>query len=139
MDDKPDVRLVDPHAECVGCRDDPQLALDEAPLHALPGLGRKPGMEEIRRNSLLLQVFRHLLGISARGTVDDGTSGGVRRQIRHQDLVKMGELLASCGRHHHELQVRALGAAVENLQLDAELVAKMAGDVLHHVGLRGRG
>ena len=51
----------------------------------------------------------------------------------------MGELLAPGGRHHHELQVRALGAAVENVQIDAELVPKMTHDVLHHVGLCGCG
>ena len=55
------------------------------------------------------------------------------------DLVEVGELLSSRGRYHHEVQVRALGAAVENVQLDPELVAKVRDDVHHHLGLGGRG
>ena len=51
----------------------------------------------------------------------------------------MGKLLASGGRHHHELQVRTLDAAGEHAQLDAELVPKVRDDVHDHVGLGGRG
>ena len=50
----------------------------------------------------------------------------------------MRELLAPGGRHYHEVQVRAPGAAVEDRQLDTELVAKVGCDVRHHIGLGGR-
>ena len=139
VDDQSDIGLVDPHAEGVRGRNDTQLALDKATLYALPALGRQPGVEVVRRYVLFLQELRHLLGLPARGAVDDSASGDIRRQVRRQDLVKMGELLAPGGRHHHELQVRALGAAVENVQIDAELVPKVTHDVLHHVGLCGCG
>ena len=139
VDNQPHVRLVDPHAEGVGGRDDPQLALDEALLHALLDLGRQLGMEVIRRDVLLLEEFRHLLGLPARRAVDDGATGHVRRKIRHQYLVKVSELLAAGGRYHREFQVLALSAAVEDRQLDAELVAEMGRNVLHHFRLRGCG
>ena len=117
----------------------PQLAFDEALLHALPRLGRQPGVEVVRRHALLPEELRHLLGLTARRAVDDGASRHVRRQVGLDDLVKVGELLAPGGRHHHELQVRAPSAAVEDCDLDAKLVPKMGSDVRHHIGLRGRG
>ena len=96
-------------------------------------------MEVVRRHLLQLEELRHLLGSAAGGAVDDGPSGHVRRQNRLQDLVNVGELLPAGGRKHHELEVRALRAPVEDGELDAELVPEVSGDVLDHIRLRGRG
>ena len=51
----------------------------------------------------------------------------------------MRELLSASRRHDHELQVGALGTAVKDGQLNAEFVPEVSGDVLHHIGLGGRG
>jgi len=53
--------------------------------------------------------------------------------------VEVGELLSARRRDHLERQVGAFGAAVEDLQLDAEPVAEMPDDVLGHVRFGGRG
>ena len=63
-------------------------------------------------------------------------SGG---RVGLQHLVDVGELLAARGGHHFVAQIAALGAAVEDRELDAELLAEVADDVLAHVRLGGRG
>ena len=96
-------------------------------------------MEVLGRHLLQLQELRHLLAAPARRAIDDGTARGVRRQIGVQHLVDVGELLAARGGDYVEAEVGALGAAVEDRELDAEPVAEVADDVLAHVGLGGGG
>ena len=139
VDHEAHVRLVDAHAEGVGRRDRAQGAADEALLHVLLGLRRHTGVKMLRRHVLQLQELRHLLAPPARRAIDDGAAGGVLRQIGLQHLMDVGELLATRGRDHLVAEVAALGAAVEDREFDAELLAEVPGDVLAHVGLRGRG
>ena len=139
MDHQPDVRLVDAHPKGVGGCDHTQIAADETLLDMLLGLGRQLGVEEGGRYILVLQKLRHFFGSPARCAVDDGTAGRARWQSGQQELVDMRELLSTGRRHDHELQVGALGAAVKDGQLNAEFVPEVSGDVLHHIGLGGRG
>ena len=139
MDDQPHIRLVDAHAEGVGGGDHAQLAVDEATLHLLLGFRRQPGMKEVRRHLLGLQELRHLFALPSRRAVHDGAPGPIGRQVGHQDLVDVRELLPAARRHHRELEVGALGAAVEDPEPDAELVPEVRLEVRHHVGLGGGG
>ena len=139
MDHQPDIRLVDAHAEGVGRRDRAQVATDETLLHVLLGLRRQAGVKIIGLDVLQLQVFGNLLGASPRRAIDDGAPGGVRRQIRRQYLMDVREFLAAGSRDHLEAEIRPFCAAVEDRQLDAELVPEMPRNVLDHVGLGGRG
>ena len=82
VDHEAHVRLVDAHAEGVGRRDRAQGAADEALLHVLLGLRRHTGVKVLRRHVLQLQELRHLLAPPARRAIDDGTAGGILRQIR---------------------------------------------------------
>ena len=50
-----------------------------------------------------------------------------------------GELLPATRRHHDELQVGALRAAVQDLKVDAEFFLEVLDNVGLHIGLRGRG
>ena len=140
MDHEAHVRLVDAHAEGVGRRDRAQRPADEALLHVLLALRRHACVEVLGRHVLQLQELRHLLAPPARRAIDDGTAGGILRQARGlQHLMDVGELLAACGRDHLVAEVGAFGAAVEEREFDAELLAEVAEDVVAHVGLRGRG
>ena len=130
MNHEAHVRLVDAHAEGVGRRNRAQVAPDEALLHVLLGLGRHSGVEVLGRHLLQLQERRHLLATPARRAVDNGAARGIRRQAGLQHLADMGELLAARGWHYREVEIVALGAAVEDGQLDTQLVAKVADDVL---------
>ena len=132
------IGLIDAHAERVGGCDHPKLTADEAPLDVLPGLRRQTGVETGRRDLLFPQELGHLFRRQARGAVHDRASGVIRRQVSHQDLVNVREFLA-LGRHHLELEVRSLGAAVEDLELHAELVPEVVPDVVHDIGLGRRG
>lgn len=51
----------------------------------------------------------------------------------------MGQLLRRRGGHHGKFQIGAIGAVVEERELDAQFVAEVARDVLHHVRLGGGG
>ena len=139
VDHEAHVGLVDAHAEGVGGDDGPQLTADEVRLDVLPGLRRQSRVEMVRRQSLLLQVLGDLLGVPARGAVDDRAAGGVPRQVRLQYLVDVVELgRAACG-HHHELQVLASRIGVQDIQLDPEFPLEVLGDLGLHVGLGGGG
>ena len=98
---------------------------DEALLDALLGLGRQTRVEVVRRDLLHLQKFRHLFGLTPGRAVDDGTAGRVLREVSHQGLVDVRKLFATGGRNHHELEVRAPGTAVEDLELHSELVPEV--------------
>ena len=137
MNDQPHVRLVYPHAEGIGRRDGAQIAVDEAPLHLLLGFGLQARVVVLRRDLLHLQKFGHLLALPPRRAVNDGAAGRIRRQIGRQDLVDVAELLFPRCRDHLKGEVGPVGTAVEDLQLDAELVPKVPGYVLGHVGLGG--
>ena len=139
MDHQPDIRLVDAHAEGIGRRDRAQVAADETPLHVLLGLRRQAGVKMFGLDVLQLQIFGNLLASPPRRAIDDGAPGRVRRQVRRQYLMDMCKLLAAGSRDHLEAEVRPFGAAVEDRQLDAELVPEMPRNVLDHVGLGGRG
>ena len=138
VDDQPHVRLVDAHAEGVGGDDHPQFAIDEAPLHVLSGFGRHAGMKVVGGEVFRFQKLRDFLRLPARGAVDDGTARRIRRQIGHENPVNAIRLRAPGRRHHDELQIGAVGTAVEDGEFNAEPVAKVLPDVLHHVRL-GRG
>ena len=139
VDDQPHVRLVYPHAEGVGGRNRAQFAADEAPLHVFPGLRWQTRMKMVGRHPFQLQELRHLLALPACRAIDDGATRQVRWQVRRQNLVDVGELLAPRCRNHLERQVGTFGAAVEDLHRDAELVPEVAHDVPGHVRLGGRG
>ena len=51
----------------------------------------------------------------------------------------MGELSLAARRHHHEVQIGALGAAVEDPEIDIELLVEVVHDLRHDVGLGRRG
>ena len=137
VDHQPNVRLVDAHAEGVGRRDRAKLAADEAPLDVLLGLGRQARVIVLGRHVLQLKELGHILALPARCAIDDGAAGSVGRQIGLQNLMDVTELLAACGRHHLEGQVAALGPAVEDRELDADLVPEVLRDVVGDVRLGG--
>ena len=139
VDHEAHVRLVDAHAEGVGRGDRAQLSVDKSVLHVLLGLRRHACVEVLGRHLLQLQELRNLLAAPACRAVDDGAARDMRRQIGLQHLADVIELLAARGRDHFEAEVAALGAAVEDRELDAELVAEVPDDVLAHVGLGGGG
>ena len=87
---------------------------------------------------LLLQELDYLLGLPPGRAVDDGAARVIRRQILHEYLVNMGQLLPAAGRHHHEFQFGALGAAVEDPQRDAQLFLEIVRDFGLDIGLGGR-
>ena len=119
--------------------DGPQPAVDEALLDVLLGLRRQAGVKVVRRHALLLQELGHLLGVPARGAVDDGSTRHIIRQVLPQQSVDVVELGRAAGGHHHELQVGAPGPVVEDLQLDAQLLPEILYDLGLHVGLGGGG
>ena len=49
------------------------------------------------------------------------------------------ELCRAAGGDHHEIQVGAPGAAVEDLQVNVQLVVEVLDDLVLHVGLGGGG
>ena len=53
--------------------------------------------------------------------------------------MDIGELLPGARLHHHELQVGALSAAVEDIEVDAQFLLEILDDVGLHIGLGGRG
>ena len=73
------------------------------------------------------------------GAVDDGAARFVRRQSIREYLMDVGQLGPGLRGHDHELEVGALGAAVENAQLDAKLVLEVVDDFGPDVGLGGGG
>ena len=139
VDHQTNIGFVDAHAEGIGRRDRAKLAADEAPLDVLLGLRRQARVIVLGRHALQLKELRHLLALPTRRTVDDGAAGSVRRQIRLENLVDVTELLPARGRDHLEGQIAALRAAVEDRELDTELVPEMPRNVPGHVRLGGRG
>ena len=139
MDHQPHVRLVDAHAEGIGCRDGPQLARYEPLLNTLLGFRRQTRMEVVGRHLLRLEELRHLFGPTPGGAVDDGASGRVRRQVRHQDLVDVVVLFGSGGLNYHEFEILAPCSTIEHSELCPEFLPEVSSDVGHDIGLRGRG
>ena len=139
VQDQPHVGLVDAHAEGVGGDHDPQLAVDEAPLQVLLGLGRNLAVKGGRGVSLVPQEGSQFLGLAAAGAVDDGASGGIGRQVVRQDVVDMGELGRGRRFDHHEIEIATLAAAVQHLQRNTHLIAKILDDLGHHIGFGRRG
>ena len=117
----------------------PRLPVDEALLHVLLALRRHAGVKVVGRHLLQLQELGHLLAPPACRAVDDGAARGMRRQIGVQHLTDVIELLAARGRDHIEAEVGALGATVEDRELDAELLLEVANDVFAHVRLGSGG
>ena len=86
--DEPHRRLVDPHAECAGCHDHPDVIAEKALQDRAP-LGRHhPGMVRRGSHTAFDQHAGETLDESARGRVDDARATGsartseVRRAIR---------------------------------------------------------
>ena len=77
--------------------------------------------------------MRHLCAVPPRGAVDDGSA----RHVLRQYLVNVVELRRAAGRHHHEVQVGAPGAAVEDPELNAQLFFEIIDEFVLHVGLGG--
>ena len=137
MDHEAHVRLVNAHAEGVGGDDDPQVAADETLLDVFLGLRRQSPVEIVRRYTLLLQELRHLCAVPPRGAVDDGAARHMLRQVFLQYLVNIVELRRAAGRHHHEVQVGAPGAAVEDPECNAQLLTEIVDNLVLHVRLGG--
>ena len=85
-----------------------------------------------------LQEIGDLLGVPPRRAVDDGAAAIVRGQVRLYDPVDVGGLSLAARQRHHEVQVGSPCAAVEDLQLDIELLAKVVLYLPLDVGLGGR-
>ena len=138
VDDQANVRLVDAHAEGVGGDDGPQVAADEALLDVLLRLRGQPRVEVVRIHALGLQERRQLLAVAPRGAVDDRPARLIRRQVGLQYLVDVGGLLPRARPHHDELQIGTLSSAVEDLEVDAQLLPEVVDDLGLHVGFGGR-
>ena len=96
-------------------------------------------MEVRRHQPLAREELCHLFGAPAGGAIHDGAPRLVVRQTRIEHGVNVLVLARRVGLHHLELEVVALGAAVEHRKLDAKLLAEVVADVAHHVGLGGGG
>ena len=114
VDHQAHVRFVDAHSEGIGGRNHPQLAADESLLHALLRFRGQARVKVFRGHVLKLQELRRLFGLASRRAIDDGASRGIRRQIRHQYLMDVREFLRFGRLHDDEIQIRALGPAVEH-------------------------
>ena len=135
MDDKPHVRLVYAHAKGIGGDDDPQVAAYEALLDILLGLRLQPRMEVAGLDSLVPQELRYFFSVPPRCAVDDGAARTIDRQIGLYDLVNVIELLTAARLHCNEIQILATYSAVEDLQLDVQLLTKVGLDLLLDVRL----
>ena len=101
--------------------------------------GGSPAWKVVGGHPLLLQELRHLFRMAPGRAVDDGPARSVRRQVRLENLVNVIELCRAAGGDHHEIQVGAPGAAVEDLHVNAQLVMEVLDDLVLHVGLGGGG
>ena len=72
-------------------------------------------MEVFRSDVLAAQETGDVFAMATGCAIDDGAARNLRRQVRFQDLMDVGELLTGRGLHDHKIQVGAVGAAVENL------------------------
>jgi len=70
MDDQPDIRFIDAHAECVRRSQNPHSPSAKVVMHEPPLLIRKTGMVVADRLVRLSQPFRNLLHRPARGAID---------------------------------------------------------------------
>ena len=94
-------------------------------------------MEIVRLDTLLLQERCDLLSVPPRRAIDDHTAWLISRQIGLYDLMDMVELFPTACLNHDEVQVGALSAPVEHLQLDIEFLPEIVQYLHHHVGLSG--
>ena len=106
MKDQSDVGLVDPHPECVGRDDRPDLLLHERFLHLLAPLVIEAGVIGGRGNLVLLeQVGDALDGLARRG-IDDGQALSLMKEADEQLVL----LVVGAGRSDEVGQVRSIEA-----------------------------
>ena len=135
MNDQAHIRLVDAHTEGVGGDDHPEATTDELLLYVFLGFWRQASVEVGGVDVFGAEILSDIFGLGACRTVDDSAAGRVRRQVRGQDLVDMGEFLAARRRYNHEFQVGTLRAAVKDGQVYVELVTKVGVNVFPYLGL----
>ena len=70
MDDQPDIRLIDAHAEGIRRNQNPHSPPAKVVMHESPFLIRETGMVVADRLVRLSQPFRNLLHRPARGAID---------------------------------------------------------------------
>ena len=122
-----------------GRRDHVQLALDEALLNVFPAFGRQPGVEMVCCQAFQLKEFRDLFRLPPRRAVHDGATLSVGGQVGLENLMDMGEFLATGCRDHFKCKIGSLRAAVEYGEFDSELLPEVINNVLPHVRLGSRG
>ena len=116
MHDQPDIGLVDPHAESVGCGDDAQLADAKPLLNAPLFLGRQPGVEVFRRQTLLFEEVGDALRLVAGGAIDYRARSAVSWQFGLDDVEDIGQLGATLRGSNLKAEIGAHRAAVQQHQ-----------------------
>jgi hypothetical protein len=116
MHHQPDIRLVDPHAESVGRGDDPQLADAKSFLDVALFLGRQPGVEPFRRQTLLLEEIGEALRLAAGGAIDYGTRSAILWQFGLDFIEYIGQLGAALRGPDLKAEISAHGPAVQQHQ-----------------------
>ena len=77
MDDRPDVRTIDSHAERVRGDDHIEGSICEAPVHVFSHLSPKPGMIRCGTPTRLCDGLRDLFRIATCRRIDDGAAAGL--------------------------------------------------------------
>ena len=91
MDDQPDIRLIDAHAEGIRRSQNPHSPPAKVVMHELPFLIRETGMVVADRLVRLSQPFRDLLHRPARGAIDEDCASF---RLANQPLQRRQFLLA---------------------------------------------
>ena len=125
VDHKADVRLVNSHAEGIGCHHDLRPVEDEILLILLSLAVGKSRMVSRDGESVLHQLLRHLLHEFSRQAVNDAALTGVffdiclyRRilVLRALDLEIEVWTVESCCRHHRILEFQEIDNIIPNLR-----------------------
>ena len=137
MDDQSDVRLVDPHAKCVGGGDDAKVARQKGFLNGALVTGKHPAVEVAAVQSCFLEKSRQFLDRLLPRTEDDRTPLLAQRLLEQPEHFRVFGL----GRDGSHLVGKILPAhpALEPFEADAETLFEVFAYVLDDVGLRGGG
>ena len=82
-------------------------------------LGRQPGVEMFRRQTLLLEEIGDPLRLAAGRAIDDGTRSAILWQLRLDHVEDIGQLGAALRWPDLKAEIGAHGAAVQQQQFDA--------------------
>ena len=114
MDNKPDIRLINPHPECHSRHHDDPAARDELPLVLFPERGVEPRMIGKRGDPHAAEKVRDRIHLTARDAVNDAGLPWVtlRDEGKKLPLHLPG---AEC---HPIVNIRAVKARNENLRIN---------------------